>query len=102
MIAYDFLYLTCFGGLFGFFGQLIRILVGLKKRQLSYSGFLDTQRLIITSLLGFLIGAIALILLHQDMDEPIGKSMIITLISIGYAGVDFIEGLFLFSRHMGK
>lgn len=102
MIAYDFLHLFCLGGLCGFFGQLVRILVGIKKAHSTLkpksNSQLDGKRLIISSVLGFFIGSIALVLLHKDADEPIPKNMIITLMAIGYSGVDLIEGLFGFFK----
>jgi hypothetical protein len=97
MIALDFLHLLGLGGLCGFFGQVIRALVGLKKAKhyapKNTTLEINIGQLVITCTLGFVMGAIGLVAMHQDADEPISKNMIITMIAIGYAGTDFLEGL---------
>lgn len=97
MIALDLLHLLGLGGLCGLFGQLIRGVLGLKKAKYyapkNTPFVFDFSRLALSCLLGFFIGAIVLVLMHQDADEPIPKSIIVTIMAIGYSGVDALEGL---------
>lgn len=95
------------GGLLGALGQGIRIAVGLKKLNEENSSQaaagspkepFSTSRLMISIFIGFVAGALAL-LLKQTMREQnngqFDKETIITLIATGYAGADFIEGIFI-------
>jgi len=97
MIALDLLHLLGLGGLCGIFGQLIRGVLGLKKAKhhapKNTPFVFDFSRFALSCLLGFFIGAIVLVLMHQDADEPIPRSIIVTIMAIGYSGVDALEGL---------
>lgn len=83
------------GAILGSAGQCIRVVVGLKKsNDKSVEGakpkdWFDSKQLLI----GILIGAVAGILGAISLcGEVIDKQLLITLIAIGYAGTDFIEG----------
>lgn len=102
MIAPDLLHLLGLGGVCGLFGQLIRSIIGLKKGRYysskDYPFKIDFGRLVVGGIIGFMIGAIFLLLLHQDPDEPIDKSMVFIIMAFGYAVVDLLEGLLGFFK----
>jgi len=81
-------------------GQGIRVMVGLKKKydesirsKKKWKEIFDARQLWISILISFLIGSVAGILgVINYMGQAITKEFIFTLIGIGYAGTDFIEG----------
>jgi len=90
------------GGLLGALGQGIRMAVGLKKlhtdkvSQDIKGG--DTEefspsRLILSIFIGFVAGAIAIII-KGPITDPGNKDVIFTIMAAGYSGADFIEGVF--------
>lgn len=91
------------GGLLGIIGQGIRIIIGIKKMKDTQEankinktdipgGEFDSRRLGISIFIGFIAGALGG-LFAVNLKAPItDKGVLSTLISIGYAGVDFIEG----------
>jgi uncharacterized membrane protein YoaK (UPF0700 family) len=88
------------GGILGAVGQGIRVIVGLKKQydealqlKVSMKEMFDAKRLFVSLLIAFIVGAIAGILgVINYFGKTVTKEFIITLIGIGYAGTDFIEG----------
>jgi len=94
------------GGLLGSLGQGIRIAVGLKKLNDSNASLamqnktqdeFSTSRLLISVFVGFVAGALALVLKGSNFIDVKGEfksDAIITIIAIGYSGADFIEGVF--------
>ncbi len=82
------------GAFLGMVGQLIRVIIGLKKlKEKTPSGKfgegVDTKQLVISILIGVAAGTIAAItMLGQTME----KQTLFTLVAVGYAGADFIEG----------
>lgn len=93
-----------YGGLLGIAGQGLRVMVGIKKvsdtskaKNIQLKNLLDPQRIFISLLIGFLAGAIALIILAGF--NPVflfaanTRQNIFAIIAAGYAGTDFIEGL---------
>jgi hypothetical protein len=89
------------GGLLGILGQGIRIAVGLKKLNNSNvtntlnnqdTDEFSTSRLLVSIFIGFAAGAIALLL--KGAPTAIDKEFIISMMAAGYAGADFIEGVF--------
>jgi hypothetical protein len=91
------------GGLLGILGQGIRIIVGLKKLNTGNvtktlnnddtEGF-SASRLLLSIFIGFIAGAIALLIRGADA-TPAGKTeFIFTIMAAGYSGTDFIEGVF--------
>jgi len=97
---------TVAGGLLGTLGQGIRIAVGLKKlneentaRSLSDKGEkpFSASRLLISVFIGFVAGALAMLIKYASTDKPETNNteIVIMIIAAGYAGVDFIEGIFI-------
>lgn len=88
------------GGILGMIGQSIRMVMGLKKAsdEASVKGqklgdMFEGSRLILTLLIGFIAGALAIIGLSGTIDlKAFTSENIVTLIGAGYAGTDFIEG----------
>lgn len=90
------------GGILGLVGQMLRFLVGYKKLNeeaaqvgLTASDMFQTNRFVISLIIGFVAGIIGILSLS---DFSTGffltnvKETVMTLIGIGYAGTDFIEG----------
>jgi len=90
--------LTYWGAfLWGVFGQFIRVLVGVKKQYTNakktgkrFEEWFDLILIIMTLILGGLAGILGFMFLGQAEAE-ISR---VTIIVIGYAGTDAIEGLF--------
>ncbi|WP_419700290.1 hypothetical protein [Mucilaginibacter sp. NFX135] len=91
------------GGLLGVLGQGIRILAGLKK--LSNSNVANTvtgeptnefsaSRLLISIFIGFVAGAIALLIKSNLKPVETDAALVTTIIAAGYSGADFIESVF--------
>jgi len=88
------------GGILGAVGQGIRVIVGIKKHQdeASTSGkkweeWFEMKQLLLSLIIAFTIGGIAGVLGAIGLlGTEITKESMITLIIIGYAGTDFIEG----------
>ncbi|MFM9947817.1 MAG: hypothetical protein ACKV1O_07770 [Saprospiraceae bacterium] len=91
----------CIGGLLGLAGQVIRVLVGIKKTYdnpdvtaKNFSEKFDSQRLVISLLIGFSAGMLASLmigLVHYKNTIPSNETLA-GLIAAGYSGADFIEG----------
>ncbi len=93
-----------YAGALGCIGQCLRVLVGLKKlsdaskeKNLRLKTTLDFKRMIISLLIGFLAGGLALSVLggfdYTFFNGPNARQNIFAIIAAGYAGTDFIEGL---------
>jgi hypothetical protein len=93
------------GGLLGMLGQGIRIIVGIKKIQeqnavaalsLAAPTELQNSRIIYSLFIGFVAGALGLLVEKnpESLFKMENNEMIVMLIAIGYAGADFIEGIF--------
>lgn len=90
------------GGLLGVVGQMLRFLVGYKKlideaskNGKSVSEMFQTSRFVISLVIGFVAGIIGVISLSEFKESIFSvkvKETVLTLIGIGYAGTDFIEG----------
>lgn len=92
------------GGLLGLVGQMLRFLVGYKKlydaaakEGVSASDMFQTSRFVVSLIIGFVAGIIGVVSLSEFTesiftDSAKVKETILTLIGIGYAGTDFIEG----------
>lgn len=93
------------GGLLGLLGQGIRMAIGLKKlsdanAQKSDKEDLNGGRLMVSLFIGFVAGALY-VLVNGFSNQPdvengeyVGNQFVFTVIAAGYAGSDFIEGLF--------
>jgi hypothetical protein len=87
------------GGLFGMLGQGVRVIAGLKKSSDSAAAsgqdladVFEGGTLLTSLLIGFVAGAIAM--LAAGPAVPVAKmdhSLVMAIISSGYAGTDFIE-----------
>jgi len=94
------------GGLLGMLGQGVRIVVGLKKMNdgnaVRAAGGetpqpFDSSRLIISIFIGFVAGAVGMLVKGNTIAGAGGQystEAIVTIIAIGYSGADFIEGIF--------
>ena len=87
------------GGLLGMVGQGIRVVVGLKKlndtaaaKKTEFKELFSTSTLMLSLLIGFVAGVLALIGTSGIDTELVEKSTMMTVIAAGYAGTDFIEG----------
>ncbi|OIN58854.1 hypothetical protein [Arsenicibacter rosenii] len=92
-------------GLLGLLGQGIRVIVGLKKLQeksvantagtvndakAEFDQHFDSKKIWLSLFVGFVAGCLAS--LSQDNELPT-KEVQLAIITAGYAGTDFIEGL---------
>lgn len=97
------------GAVVGGVGQGARAAVGIQKardeatpEELEDGTWWDPSRL----LLSFLVGAVAGVLLvvvraGQVIDGDVSQQLLFTLVGVGYAGTDFVEGV-LKSRMPGR
>lgn len=83
------------GAFLGSAGQCARVVVGVKKKSdiadkgTKIKDWFDLKQLLISIIIGAVAGIIGAISL---LGEEIDKQLLITLMAIGYAGTDFIEG----------
>jgi|Deesub1362B_J571_1020462.scaffolds.fasta_scaffold00001_31 hypothetical protein len=92
------------GGFLGMVGQGIRVFVGIKKvhdkqevkdGSKKLSDLLDGKRLGLSLMYAFIIGTIAGVLgVVNYLGKELSTEHIFALIGAGYAGTDFIEGVF--------
>ena len=86
------------GGVLGAVGQGIRVIVGIKKNldedsAKKWEDWFETKQLGISFIIALALGGIAGVLgAIELLGTEITKEFMITLIAIGYAGTDFIEG----------
>ncbi len=87
------------GGLLGMVGQGLRVIVGLKKHQdaaaaqgTSFAAKFQPSRLVLSLLIGFIAGALGILTVINGDAQKIMMNQVLTVIAIGYAGTDFIEG----------
>ncbi len=99
MAAQDLILMILIGGILGAVGQGIRVIVGLKKvydeslqKGTTFSENFNGSSLLFSLFIGFVAGVLGMIGLEQFETMKVGKEQILTLIGIGYAGADFIEG----------
>ncbi len=82
------------GGLLGLFGQVIRMFVGLAKSN-AQNTEVSMPRLWGSLTVGFTAGGIGIFSITGWQPNPIlDQGGMLLLISIGYAGSDFLEGIF--------
>lgn len=87
------------GGILGTVGQGIRVIVGLKKlydeslqKGIAFAQGFKGSTLLFSLLIGFIAGVLGVVGLENLDGRLIGREQVFTLIGIGYAGADFIEG----------
>lgn len=99
------------GAIIGMLGQSLRVIVGLKKKSDRATGPglsedpvpFDTQRLLTSLFIGAIAGVLGMLTLTNFAPLPGGEvsaQKFFSLIGIGYAGTDFIEGFML--RYLPK
>ncbi|WP_324734749.1 hypothetical protein VFC49_05815 [Thermococcus sp. SY098] len=94
------LYYILLGMFLGMTGQMIRVIIGVKKVQekavsegREFKEAFDMKRLVISMLIGATAGVLGIVSLYWG-EQEITREMALGLIAIGYSGTDFIEGLF--------
>lgn len=100
MDVHNFLSYILLGAVLGIIGQGLRIIIGLKKQNDAASSagkkltdVFDFKQMMISLVISCIVGAAAGSLgMLQFYQAGITKELIISLIMIGYAGTDFIEG----------
>jgi len=89
------------GGILGMLGQGLRVVAGLKKMNdqgaregRTFSSMFQTSAMLSSLMIGFIAGAVAIVVSIDvaAVADKIDKTTIVTLITAGYAGTDFIEG----------
>jgi len=87
------------GGILGMTGQGVRVIVGLKKvheqaekDKKQFGQVFSTSTLVISLIIGFVSGVLALISMAGTDSDLVDQSMMIAVLGAGYAGTDFIEG----------
>lgn len=89
------------GGILGMLGQGLRVVAGLKKMNdqgaregRTFSSMFQTSEMVSSLMIGFIAGAVAIVVSIDvaSVSDKIDKTTIVTLITAGYAGTDFIEG----------
>ena len=96
----QYLYFILLGSILGMAGQVIRILVGIKKAKTDAKSSnqefsFDSKQMLITLMIALIVGGIAGVLVAVNSVgkiNSIDKSTIIAFIAAGYAGTDLIEG----------
>ena len=92
MAPQQYLILILLGGILGTVGQLLRVIIGLKKAADSNQA-IDYKRTSFSLVLSFAIGGVAGVLASLSAgDIAFDKSTMMAFLSAGYAGTDFIEG----------
>lgn len=96
MGIYEVFVFVLLGTLLGLLGQILRVIVGIKKEieQTNANGktlkdSFDSIRLAISLMIGGLAGGLGAITL---LGTEINRELLLTLVAIGYSGTDFIEG----------
>ncbi|MEO0388694.1 MAG: hypothetical protein AAF281_14420 [Pseudomonadota bacterium] len=93
--ADQWLFILSLGALAGGLGQVLRMVIGLKKAldpvKDPKDADISTKRIVISLLVGASAGALAAILTIQE-PTVISYQTILGLLAAGYAGADFIEG----------
>ncbi len=95
----DILSQIALGTILGIIGQAIRVLIGLKKQTdeatatgEKLSERIDLTRLLVSLGMGGVAGSLCSIVLSGTV---IDKEYLLTIITSGYAGTDFVEGVLL-------
>lgn len=106
MSTTDWIVMLLLGGFLGVLGQGVRTIPGLKKvndqaseEKRSFSDLFQLSRLLLSLFIGFVAGALA-VLVFVDVDVAaegqqnieFDRQLVLTILGAGYVGTDFIEG----------
>lgn len=87
------------GGFAGMMGQVLRVVVGLKKageaasaRGATLGEDLEPWRLVVSLVIGGAAGAVAALTTLDLADTKASMQQVMAFLAAGYAGADFIEG----------
>lgn len=103
MQATDVLTILIIGAMLGAGGQVLRVFIGWKKRFQEVGGdaakfkeSFSTPRLIMSILMGAVAGMLAIITKEGGLESQakLTSDFLIAVMGAGYAGSDFIEGVF--------
>lgn len=96
MGVYEVFTFIVLGTLLGILGQILRVVVGIKKEIEQASAVekplkdsFDSIRLAISLMIGGVAGGLGAISL---LGTEVNRELLLTLVAIGYSGADFIEG----------
>lgn len=96
--AEQWLLIIALGGIAGALGQVLRVIVGLKKandeaaaKGLALSEVIVPSRLVISIIIGFAAGAVAALIAPPPNLADVGAGTILAFAAAGYSGADFIE-----------
>ena len=88
------------GGVLGMVGQGVRVVIGLKKtvdeaqkKQTAFSDEFQWSLLVTSLIIGFVAGVIASVMVSKP-DQQLTTDTVLGFMAAGYAGTDFIEGMF--------
>ncbi|MGH6871962.1 MAG: hypothetical protein ACREHE_10705 [Rhizomicrobium sp.] len=100
MSVNDWLQLILLAGLAGAVGQCARIIIGIKKvndqaaaTNQPLSDLVDLSRLVISLLIGFVAGVLAVLVMPNVNIHAMTAATILAFAAAGYTGADFIEGI---------
>ena len=101
MNSASYLTLCVLGFVLGAAGQCARVIVGLKKtydhaqaNNLSYKDVFDANELLVSIVIGGVAGILAAMFSIENAEDALGKQQLFVIAGAGYAGADFIEGIF--------
>jgi len=96
MDAYAALIYVVLGAFLGAVGQGARAIVGIKKEweaaslsQKEWKDWFDPRELVLSLMIGGIAGSLGAVLLFG---AEIDQEFLLTMVVVGYAGTDFIEG----------
>ena len=98
MSALQWIQLLLLGGIAGTMGQIVRVVIGMKKLGqeaaalgTSPTNLIEVSRLVISIVIGLTAGALAAMMAEVDQ-QNIDVKQLLAFAAAGYAGADFIEG----------
>jgi membrane-bound ClpP family serine protease len=108
MNTQEILYQALLAGVLGIGGQILRIVIGIKKlnenakqQGLSTNDVFVTSKMVVSIMIGFIAGILAWVVATKwEADFFKNKQTILGVIAAGYSGTDFIEGIM--SKYLPK
>jgi len=90
------LYLFLICACIGMMGQILRVFIGVYKlinddanKGKPFSELMDYRRLLVSLVLGFILGGLSSFLFSKDL----ARTDVLSIVAIGYSGTDGIEGI---------